>query len=299
VGAVQVGFRRGRVFPRKRDERGVSGVVAASLGVVLISVLLGMVVTFWVPAWGYDSEVSHSRDVVNAFAQFKNALELQTLSGNTNQTVTTSFPLGVGGVPLFGAETPGQLSHLYLDQGRVRFRANLTDATGDVNFTAAGSLQYVMANRYFVRQEMAFESGALLVAQADGETARLTPPFRFENGTGGIEAFFTLFTLDGPEVSVTGVESHTVSTRLTLEQTRAYTFPGNGVIALNVTTGFPGAWADYFGRSMNASSLNASLFNITRSAPSAAPAAAEWASLSLSGLRSVTVTVALIEVRLD
>ncbi len=283
------------VFRRRSDKRAVSGVVAASLSVVMISVVLGMVVTFWVPAWGYDNEVGHSREISNAFGEFKKNLELQALSGNTNQSLSTTFPLGVGGVPLFGASTPGQLSHHYLDQGRARFRANLTDLTGQVNYTAASSLDYFMPNRYFTPQNVAYETGAVIVAQAEGETARLAPPFRFDNGTTGIDAFFTLITLDGPETSVSGVEGHSVSSRLTVLQTRTVTFAPNGTLTLNVTSTFSGAWTDYFQRAMNGSSLNASLYNITHSAPNTP----EWATLRLSGLRSVTVTVALVEVRID
>jgi hypothetical protein len=292
------GARRRRprgILRRPRNERAVSGVVAASLGVVLISVLLGMVVTFWVPAWGYDSEVAHSREVVNAFSEFKKTLELQALSGNLNQTLTTTFPLGVGGVPLFGAETPGELFHSYLDQGRPRFRANLTDLTGQVNFTAVSSLEYFMPNRYYIPQRVAYESGAVIVSQSDGETVRLTPPFRFENGTSGVDAYFTLFTLDGPEIQVSGVEGHATSSRVSLVQTRSVSFAADGTITLNVTTQFSEAWVGYFARAMNASSIAPALFNITSSAPNQP----EWATLRVSGVRAVTVTVALVEVRIE
>lgn len=291
--------RRGRCasWPvlRRPDPRAVSGVVAASLGVVLISVLLGMVVTFWVPAWGYDSEVSHSREMVNAFAQFKNALELQTLSGNVNQTLTATFPLGVGAVPLFGAETAGQLSYQYLESGRVRFRANLTDTTGQVNFSAAGSLEYTMPNRYFVRQEFAYETGAVIVAQSDGQAMRLTPPFRFVNGTQGLEVFVTLFSLDGPQAVVTGVESHTVSSKLNVAQTFTYSWAPNSTVSLNVSTSFVDAWARYFADAMGSSAVNASLYNITRF-PAVSP---ESVTLRLDGVRALTVTVSLVQIKID
>ncbi len=282
------------LFPR-RQERAVSGVVAASLGVVLISVLLGMVVTFWVPAWGYDSDVAHSRQVVNSFSEFKNAVELQTLQGNSNQLLTTGFPLGVSGVPLFGAETPGQLSYQYLEGGRVRFRANLTDLNGEVNFSATGSLFYKMQNRYFVPQKMSYETGALIVAQGGGQTVRLTPPFRVENGTGGLDVFISLFTLDGTNSVVSGVDSHTVSSRLSLAQTFNYTWPGLNTISLNVSTFFVDAWAQYFPDAMNSSSVNSTLYNVSRY-PAAAP---ETATLRLSGVHTLTVTLALIQIRVD
>lgn len=279
----------------RRNRGGVSGVVAASLGVVMISVLLGMVVTFWVPAWGYDNEVAHSRATVNAFAQFKNALELQTLARDTNQTLTTTFPLGVGGVPLFGAETPGQLSHQYLENGRVLFRANLTDSTGAVNFSAAGSLEYVISNRYYVRQEMAYETGAVIVAQSDGETVRLSPPFNFDNGSQGIEVAMTLFSLEGATGGATGVDSHTVSTTLTAADTRAFVFPPNTTLSFNLTTTFLDAWSGYFANTMDASLVNASLFNISRF-PAALP---ESVTLRLSNVHALTLTVAVLQMRID
>jgi hypothetical protein len=287
--------RAARVLFLRRGEGAVSGVVAASLGVVLISVLLGMVVTFWVPAWGYDSEVAHAREVVNSFSQFKNAVELQTLQGNSNQLLTTSFSLGVGGVPLFGAETPGQLSYQYLEGGRVRFRANLTDLTGDVNFSATGSLFYQMQNRYFVPQKMSYETGALIVAQGDGQTVRLTPPFRFENGTGGLDVYLTLFTLDGTNGIVSGVDSHTVSSRLSLSQTFNYTWPGLNTIYLNVSSFFVDAWAHYFPDAMNGSSINATLYNVSKY-PSTVP---NTTTLRLSGVRTLAVTLALVQIRVD
>jgi len=204
---------RNRVLRLRRlGEQAVSGVVAASLGVVLISVLLAMVVTFWVPAWGYDNELAHSREVLNSFGQFKNTVELQALSANTNQTVTTTFPLGVGGVPLFGAETPGALSFQYLDAGNVRFRANLTDGQGQVNLSAAGSLEYYIFNRYYVPQTMAYESGAVVIDQGGVSIMRLPPSLKIVNGSQGVELTVSLVSLEGTPRVVTGVDSHVVTT---------------------------------------------------------------------------------------
>jgi hypothetical protein len=282
-------------FRLRSDGRAVSGVVAASLGVVLISVLLSMVVTFWVPAWGYDNEVDHSRRVLNAFGQFKNAVELQTLSGNSDQTVTTTLPLGVGGVPLFGAETPGALSYAYLEGGKVRFRANLTDALGQVNLSGTGSLKYTIPNRYYDRQGMAYESGGVIVEQAGGSAMRLPPPIRVTNASQGLEVVVTLFSLEGTQGLVTGVESHTVSSRLTVAYTQNYTWAPNNTLYLNVTTQYRQAWASYFNASLSAAAVNASLFNVS-TVPAGAP---ELVSLRLSGVRTLIVTVALVNIRID
>ncbi len=254
-----------------------------------------MVVTFWVPAWGYDSETAHSREVVNAFAQFKNAIELQTLSGNTNQTLGTSFPLGVGGVPLFGAENSGQLSYQYLEAGHLRFALNLTDSSGQVNLSAAGSLTYSMPNRYYVHQDIAYESGAVIVAQQDGQTVRMPPAFRFVNGTQGVEAFLTLVSMEGTQTVVTGVDSHSISSRLTLAQTITFAWPTSTNLSLNVSSSYLGAWSSFFAQSMNASSINGSAFNVSYY-PQGAP---QSTTLRLTGVRALSVTVSLVQVRID
>lgn len=279
----------------RADRAGVSGVVAASLGVVLLSVLLGMIVTFWVPAWGYDNEAAHSREVVDAFAQFKSGIELQTLSGNTNQTIGTSFPLGVGGVPLFGAENSGQLAYQYLEGGHLRFALNLTESTGQANLSAAGSLSYSMPNRYFVGQSIAYESGAVIVSQTDGQTVRMAPAFRFVNGTQGIEAFLTLVSMEGVQTIVTGVDSHSISSRLALAQTIVYTFPAGSNLSLNVSSAYIAAWSSYFVHAMNASSVNASMFNVSFFPPSAP----QSTTLMVVGVRALTVTISLVQVRVD
>lgn len=254
-----------------------------------------MIVTFWVPAWGYDSEASHSREVVDAFAQFKNAIELQTLSGNTNQTIGTPFPLGVAGVPLFGAENPGQLSYSYLEAGHLRFALNLTDSSGQVNLSAAGSLSYSMPNRYYVHQAMAYESGAVIVAQQDGQTVRMPPALRFANGTQGVEAFLTLVSIEGTQTVVTGVGSHAVSSRLTVAQTISFAWPAGTNVSLNVSSSYLGAWSSYFTQSMNASSINGSAFNVSFFPP----ASPQSTTLRVTGVRALTVTVTLIQVRID
>jgi hypothetical protein len=273
----------------------VSGVVAASLGVVLISVLLSMVVTFWVPAWGYDNELAHSREVLNSFGQFKNAVELQALASNTNQTVTTTFPLGVGAVPLFGAETPGALSFQYLEGGNVRFRANLTDGQGQVNLSAAGSLEHTVLNRYYVPQTMAYESGAVVIDQRGVSIMRLPAPLGIVNGTQGLEVSVSLVSLEGTQRIVTGVDSHVVSSRLTVTYTQVFTWSPLNNLTFSVISSFDEAWARFFNETANSSGLDASRYNVS-SLVSQDPYSV---ALRLYNVRTLTVTVSLVNVRVD
>ena len=287
---------RSRVFPTCRaDDEGVSGVVAASLGVVLISVLLAMVVTFWVPAWGYDNELAHSREVLNSFGQFKNAIELQSLSADTNQTVTTTFPLGVGAVPLFGSESPGALSFQYLDADKVRFRANLTDGLGQVNLSAAGSLEYYIFNRYYVPQTMAYESGAVVIDQGGVSIMRLPPSLKIVNGSQGVELTVSLVSLEGTPRVVTGVDSHVVTTQLTVTYTHQFTWSPLNNVTLNVTSSFNEAWGKLFNDTANRSGLDPSRYNVSQ----AASQDPYTIALRLSNVRILTVTVSLVSVRLD
>ncbi len=285
--------RRGAVF--RYDRGAVSGVVAAALGVVLISILLTMVVTFWVPAWGYDSEVAHGREVLDAFGDFKSSVENRAVQGRTNQTVTSSVPLGVGSVPLFGAETPGQLSYRYLEGDTVRFESRLTDSSGDVNLSTTGALQYHINNRYFLHQTFSYESGAVVLDQPDGSTMRLPPAISIENTSTGVVISATLVTLDGEAKSLTGVEPHTVTSRLTIAHAEEYGWPGGTTVTFEVWTWFPDAWERYFNESALIAGLAAGTYNLSSTGTEA-----PWlVTFEVQDVTQLSVTSALVQVRLD
>jgi hypothetical protein len=270
-------------------------VVAAALGVVLISILLTMVVTFWVPAWGYDSEVAHGRKVLDAFADFKSSVENRAVQGRTNQTVTSSMPLGVGAVPLFGAETPGELSYRYLEGDTVRFESRLTDSSGDVDLSTTGALRYHINNRYFLHQTYSYESGAVVLDQPDGSTMRLPPAVSIENTSTGVVISATLVTLDGEAKSLAGVEPHTITSRLTVAHSQEYGWPGGTTVTFEVWTWYPDAWERYF----NGSALIAGLASGTYNLSSTGTEAPWLVTFEVQDVVQLSVTSALVQVRLD
>jgi hypothetical protein len=277
------------------SRQAVSGVVAASLGVVLISVLLTMVVTFWVPAWGYDNEVAHSRDVLDGFADVKSSVETRAVAGATNQTVTASFPLGVGAVPLFGAETPGRLSYRYIEGETPRFQARLTDEAASVNLSAAGALRYEIVNRYYVPLTYSYEMGAVVLDQPEGSTMRIPAAMSITNSTAGVLVSVTLVTLEGQEESLTGVEPRTVTSRLTVVHAQEYEWPGGTTLFLNVSTWYPAAWQRSFNTTAAAVGLAEGSYSVTLTG-SQAP----WVvSFAIEGVTQLAATSALVYVQLD
>lgn len=290
---------RGRSLLRagvfRKDTRAVSGVVAAALGVVLISILLTMVVTFWVPAWGYDNEVAHSRDILDSFADFKSSVENRAVQGATNQTVTSSFTLGVGAVPMFGVATVGTLSYRYLEDNVTRFEARLTDSSGDVNLSATGALRYEIANLYFNRQTFSYESGAVILEQSQGATVRLPPALSLVNSTGGVRVSATLVTLEGEAKSLTGIEPHTVTSRITVAHSQERTWPGGTTITFEVSTWFPEAWERYFNATVDGAGILAGSYSV-----SAAGTQEPWVvTLVLDNVTQLSTTSALVRVQLD
>jgi hypothetical protein len=281
--------------PFRHDRRAVSGVVAAALGVVLISILLTMVVTFWVPAWGYDNEVAHSREVTNSFGEFKSSVEGRAVQGATNQTVTTSIVVGVGAVPLFGAETPGTLSFRFLEGDTPRFEARLTDSSGTVNLSAAGAIRYEIANRYFDRQVFSYETGAVVLDQADGSTVRMQPAFSFTNTTGGVLVSAALITLEGEPKSLQGIEPHTIASRLSVAHSQEFKWPGGTTLTYDVWTWYPDAWARYFNQSAATARLPEGGYNVTTEGTQA-PFHVQFV---VEDVTQLTTTSALVHVQLD
>ncbi|HEX9710426.1 MAG TPA: hypothetical protein VGB42_10740 [Candidatus Thermoplasmatota archaeon] len=287
--------RGGLRAPLRTDRRAVSGVVAAALGVVLISILLTMVVTFWVPAWGYDNEVEHARDVLGAFGDFKSSVEIRAVQGSTNQTVTSSVPLGVGAVPLFGAETQGQLSYRYLEGDTPRFEARITDSGGSVNLSAAGALRYEIVNRYYDPQTYSYESGAVVLDQREGAAVRLPPAFSISNTTGGVLVSLTLVTLEGEARTLTGVEPRTITSRVTVAHAQEFAWPAGTVLSFEVWTWYPSAWARYFNDTAASAGLPEGASEVTTTGLEA-----PWrVALILEGVSQLAVTSALVQVQLD
>jgi hypothetical protein len=115
-----------------------------------------------------------------------------------------------------------------------------------------GGLDVRLANRYSPISDVAYDQGAVILAQQGGTPVMVSPP-RITTSllNGGIAANITLVNLLGnltteSGVTTAAVTSHVVSVdRFTIAPTAGLYLGGQ--FYLNITTLYPGAWAGYFG----------------------------------------------------
>jgi hypothetical protein len=244
----------------RADERAVASTVGTTMALLVFLTFLSVIVNQYVPIWMQDSEASHMNSVLGQFGGIKGAVDLQMLAAQAAKdagtfhipvTTATAVGLGVDGVPIFSAATPGTLelspdagsftvAFDYLLQGQLRRAADQSSGTIVLN----------SANRYYTPQRIVYENGAVIRYQTDGQFVRVHPTFSVISANNALDISFALVSLYGRGI-VTGTTTEMVSTELFAFDRQDYQgFPSNGVIWLNHTSPFGLAWYRFFNQTL-------------------------------------------------
>jgi hypothetical protein len=173
-------------------------------------------------------------------------------------TTATAVVLGVDGVPIFSTPTQGSLT-MTPDTGpfTVVFDYTLQGVRKQVSEQTSGSIDLNVGNRYFTPQRLAYENGAVIRFQSDGQFIRVRPTFSVLNTNNALNISFALQSLYGRGV-ITGTTTEMVSTQLFAFDRQDYqtgksnmSFPGNSVLWINHTqTRFGQAWYRFFNQTL-------------------------------------------------
>jgi hypothetical protein len=165
--------------------------------------------------------------VLGQFGGVKGSIDLQmlaaqaSLSAGTFQipvTTSTAVVLGVDGVPIFSTATQGSLT-MTPDTGPFTvvfdyaFQRNNVTVRKQVSEQSSGSIDLNVGNRYFVPQRVAYENGAVIRFQSDGQFIRVRPTFSVLNANNALNISFAIQSLYGKGV-ITGTTTEMVSTQL-------------------------------------------------------------------------------------
>ena len=229
----------------RSDERGVASTVGTIMALLVFLTFLSVIVNQYVPIWMTDSESSHMNAALGQFGGFKGAIDLQMLAAQAAQdagtfnipvTTSTAISLGVDGVPIFSSPTPGTLE-LNPDAApfTVAFDYLINGQRRSVADQASGSVELTAANRYYTPQRIAYENGAVMRYQTDGQFIRVHPTFSVLLSNKTIDISFALLSLYGKGI-VTGTTTELVSSELFAWDRQEYTnFPSNAVLWVNHT----------------------------------------------------------------
>src|SRR5437867_83519 len=183
----------------REDESGVASTVGTIMALLVFLTFMSLIVNQYVPVWMKDSEAAHMAGAFGQFGSFKGAVDLQMLASQMTQNaglhyvpITTFTPvtLGVDGVPIFSSPTIGDLRSIPSDDPSTaavegapfttQLTYNIRGVPTRVNESSAGQITLDVFNRYYIRQSIIYENGAVIRWQGDGQTVRVFPTFEVD-----------------------------------------------------------------------------------------------------------------------
>src|SRR5438094_10071769 len=258
-------FMRLLIRDIRGDEEGVASTVGTIMALLVFLTFLSLIVNQYVPVWMKDSEASHMNGSLGQFGGIKGAIDLQILSAQAAQitgthyipvTASSAVSVGVDGVPIFAASTLGTLQS-FPDAGpfTVSFDYLIRGVPTHVQEQSNGSIVLDVANRYYVPQKIAYENGAVIRYQSDGQVIRAQPTFSVMKTNNTLDISFGLVSLYGAG-SVSGTSTEVVNTQVFAFDRQDYRgFPANAVIWVDHPSRYGLAWYRFLNATL-ASSLN-------------------------------------------
>lgn len=235
------------------------------MALLVFLTFLSLIVNQYVPVWMKDSEAAHMNSALGQMGGVKGAIDLQMLAAQSARyagtfyipvTGSSAVSLGVDGVPIFSASTIGTLSS-NPDAGifTVSFNYMINGQSIPVREQSSGSIDLDVQNRYFIPQRIAYENGAVIRYQSDGEVIRAQPSFAVITKNNSLDVSFGLVSLYGNGI-VTGTSTEIVNTQVFAFDRQDYSnFASNAAVWINHTSRYGLAWYGYLNQTL-ATALN-------------------------------------------
>jgi type II secretory pathway pseudopilin PulG len=250
--ATQVGTRpvRRRPCHLRDDEEGAAGVVAIMLAILVVIMLVTMVTSVWMPVWMEKREANQIRQVTSDFGNIKATIDNQVLQGDTTFSVANPVTLGTEGFSAFGSDSSGTFSINHFRNDELEYYCNVRNTTGDVNVTSTGGMKYQSNNNYYVDQEIAYENGAIILDQGNGELVRIGPQFTVEMFGPVVKLDFVLISISGIETSIQGTNTILFQTQLVTYTSASHFFVDPDTLTITMITEYTTAWTRYLNNTL-------------------------------------------------
>ena len=238
----------------RKDERGVASTVGTIMALLVFLTFLSLIVNQYVPVWMKDSEASHMDGAVGQFADLKGAIDFQALGALMAQnagavfvpsTASTAVTLGIDGVPIFSGPTSGALtSSPSTGNWSVGFRYNINNLPNSVSANSSGEIDLAVANRYYPSGVVAYDNGAVIRSQSDGEVVVAAPVFQVSTTSGNMAVAFEMVNLYGSG-SASGTSTQIIDTNVFGVNQQTY-YDVSSAIQIRHQTDYALAWFNYF-----------------------------------------------------
>ena len=222
------------------NDDAVVGVVVAVLLVGLLLSIFLIFQTVFVPDWMEQLEAEHLDEVGNQFALLKFAVDTQS-STQKNIPITTSIILGNKEIPFFTSSRAFGFLRITEEDCNI----NITEYSSSWYSYDPGIVKYSSSNSYFLDQSYAYEAGAIISSQAEGNVMFIRPAFLVDHNTitDQVNISYTLTNLkaSGEKKSVSGFGTYPIQTNFS----RSTIVNITGVETFEIVTNYPNAWASF------------------------------------------------------
>jgi hypothetical protein len=273
-----------------RQKTAVSNVVASIMILGIMTSILGMIFTTYIPAWAQSIQYNHLSMVSRNFIDLKSNIDVQIVRDDVGVSMSSTITLGDDGGPVMGVGR---------NSGTLTFSSD--NMPSDVfNATAAsqsfgkgrGMISYASNNDRVDNKKYIYEHDAIIIEQGGLSTMKVEPNIYLTNSSGNIYLSYTTATFTGESASVSGTRSVVVITTMISTQTIVYYSGGaNGIrhISLNLTTQYVEVWDLYFDALCERSGLGPLDHTITTGT--------NWIRMDIYDVYSLTATSAVVEVK--
>ncbi len=246
-----------RIRRLQEDESGVASTVGTIMALLVFLSFMSLIVNQYVPVWMKDAEAAHMSGAFGQFGTVKGSIDLQKLAAQMAQTSGTHYvpittytavTLGVDGVPIFASPTTADLnSYPSESPWTTQFRYNIKGVTTPVNESSAGRINLEVYNRYYIRQSVIYENGAVVQWQEDGVDIRAPPTFDVVVTSGAnasVQVTWSQISLYGTS-GVSGSSTEGILSKLIGVDLQEYTDLRSD-LWLNSTTPYGIGWLTFF-----------------------------------------------------
>lgn len=242
----------------REDESGVASTVGTIMALLVFLTFISLIVNQYVPVWMKDSEASHVGNAFGQIGSFKGSVDLQMLAAQMAHDAGVEYipiasftpvTLGVDGIPIFTSPTTGTLDAL-TDQGTftTQLAYRIRGVNTNVRETSTGRIALEVFNRYYLHTTLAYENGAVIRAQGDGQTVRADPTFEVTIVNSTVRISMAHVSLYG-RGSVSGSSTEGIHSKLFGVDRQDYTSVSSDVW-INGTSPFGVAWLSFFNRTL-------------------------------------------------
>jgi hypothetical protein len=248
--------QNGRFLKRKRDEEGVASTVGTIMALLVFLTFLTLFTNSYVPVWMIDNERSHMNQAMDQFGAIKGKVDdlvvMAEVTGRTDLNMYGPVTLGANGIPVFASPTAGEVIYSPYGVGNSSVRLNFTYTLASkhlwVNDMSGGMLQLYAPNRYYVQQWVAYENGAIIVKQLDGQIIRGNPSLAIDKQatTSRLNVSWTQIALIGINSTLAGTSTAGINIDMIYLDSQIYD-NGTNPMTINLVfkTLYGQAWYNY------------------------------------------------------